>query len=91
MKDGKIHYYCTQIESYVLAFDGHIYIWTWPIVKVMHISNVNILEMVKDKALPSNMKSCTGFQIAYIHLTSTNYEGQSHACFDDEYLGNGDA
>ena len=44
------HYNCSQIGCHVLAFDCHIYIWSWPIikvkVKVMHILIENILEIV---------------------------------------------
>ena len=49
------HYYCLQIGSYVLALNWHIYILRWHIikamVKVMHISTVNILEIVEDSAI----------------------------------------
>ena len=38
------------------------------------------------------MKSYMGFQLAYLHLTLTNSNGQcqDHGDVYDEYLGNGD-
>ena len=56
----KQHYYCHQIESYVLAFDKHIHICPWLIlkvkVKIMDISAVNILEMVTEAKITIQTK-----------------------------------
>ena len=41
--------------------------------------------------MPSNSKSCIGFQLVFLHLTltSSKSQDQSRAHFDSEYLGNG--
>ena len=90
-------HYCHQIGSCVWAFDWRNYLWPLPFlkVKVMHISTMNIFEMVRYRRkllLPWNSKSCMGFRLAYLYLTLDHHkgQGQGHANFDNRYLGNGD-
>ena len=83
-------------------FEWFIYNWSWPILKVLkatvtiiHISTMNILELVTDRIkipLPWNRKLCMGFQLAYLHLTMAKSKGlnQGHAYFDNQYLTDGD-
>ena len=52
----------------------------------MHISTVNVLQMLKDKetlVLSSNRNSSMGFQFAYLPLTliHSKVQGQGHAYF----------
>ena len=78
-------YYCYYVGSHTWRFEWHIYNWTRPILKekveIMHISTVNIFEMVTDMIkllLPSNRKSRMGFQLAYLHLTLACYKREDH-------------
>ena len=63
-------------------------------VTVGHILTMNIFECVAGKTLlsSSNRKSCMYFRTAHLNLTlvHSKVQGQGHAHFDGEYLGNGD-
>ena len=74
----KKHYYCHQIGSYVLAFDKHIHICPWLIlkvkVKIMDISAVNILEMVTEAKLLFKPNSKVWFSITIFTLDLDPFE-----------------
>ena len=64
--------------SHTWSFDGHIYIWPWPILKVnnkaMHLSNENISQTVKDRisitiTITMKYEVAYAFSMSYLDLT----------------------
>ena len=65
--------YCQDIESRIWTFDWHIYIWSWLILKAMHLRSCRFRLLISHKRwwigqtliLPTNRKS---YKISPLHI-----------------------